>query len=124
MVSADEVGLKKIIGRTILTRQHGWLGGAFNEKLELAPWKTIRIPHVATMKLHARLLQARKIQFRTPAVEVVQADQVGGRPPPLERQGEIRADEPGSAGDENAHFLKPEIKSNAEMLKLKTESRK
>ena len=59
--------------------------------------------HVAVHELDAGLAQPRQVELRAAPVEVVERDDLPVGMALGEREGEVRADEAGSAGDDQAH---------------------
>jgi hypothetical protein len=102
VVGAHQVGVEDEARVASDTREYGWLGGALDERVELAHRvQVLGVAHVAVDEPDTGSTQTRQIQLRTTPVKVVERDD---RPVGMalsEAQRQARPHEPRAAGDED-----------------------
>ena len=73
---AEEVRPDDIVGPGVEPRHHRGLGGALDERVEVAGLLEVGgLTDVAVHELDARLAQARDVELRSAAMEVVERDE-------------------------------------------------
>lgn len=87
--SAAEVGVDDVAGRAAIASEHGGFGAAFQNQVDLADLVEVGgLADIAEDELDARGAQARQVQLRAAALEVVERDDAHAFAMGLEAHGQ------------------------------------
>ena len=94
--------MDEVAGVAVDAAHHRGLGRALDDRVELRQRGEVGgLAHVALDELDPGLLQPRQVERRAAPVEVVEDEQIPVGMTAGERDGKIRTDEPGPAGDQD-----------------------
>ena len=104
MITADQVGIDQIFGRSAIAGLRGRLGRTLYDQIRRVrqAGQIGQRAYIAMGKAHAAFAQPVQVELRAAAVQVVESDHLRRWIVLFERQCHSGADETGASGDQDA----------------------